>query len=181
MTPPSSILMGKHHHMGLQLDKLLSDQAVHLVEGLELDKLNEKFLPIKDTHQVHLGWNFKMAETQLESFSQVTPSLFFSYAVIPFFCRESNPVIPPSGVRNRNITEEHTPFKSTSSTCDGSMNRDYTVLFPLVSQGVLVSSLRVQNYVLISSLRNRKVLICHSVLIRLIIWSSFGNFKKGQI
>ncbi|CAG7895022.1 unnamed protein product [Brassica rapa] len=52
MTPPSSILMGKHHHMGLQLDKLLSDQAVHLVEGLELDKLNEKFLPIKDTHQV---------------------------------------------------------------------------------------------------------------------------------
>ena len=30
----------------------MSDQAVHLVEGLELDKLNEKFLPIKDTHQV---------------------------------------------------------------------------------------------------------------------------------
>ena len=32
----------------------MSDQAVHLVEGLELDKLNEKFLPIKDTH--HVGY-----------------------------------------------------------------------------------------------------------------------------
>nr|VDD52121.1 unnamed protein product [Brassica oleracea] len=56
MTPLSSLLMGKHH-TGLQLAPetelaLLSDQAVHLVEGLELDKLNEKFLPIKDTHQV---------------------------------------------------------------------------------------------------------------------------------
>nr|VDC77095.1 unnamed protein product [Brassica rapa] len=178
MTPLSSLLMRKQH-MGLHLDKLLSDQAVHLVEGLELDKLNEKFLPIKDTHQVgyvqgatHNVFFFVLCVLTLE---------YLNAMLNHCFVYSSNPVIPPSGVRNRNITEEHTPFKSTSSTCDGSMNRDYTVLFPLVSQGVLVSSLRVQNYVLISSLRNRKVLICHSVLIRLIIWSSFGNFKKGQI
>ncbi|WZZ28696.1 hypothetical protein YC2023_012097 [Brassica napus] len=37
---------------------------------------------------------------------------------IPCSIKESNPVIPPSGVRNRNITEEHTPFKSTSSSDD---------------------------------------------------------------
>ncbi|KAG5415737.1 hypothetical protein IGI04_003304 [Brassica rapa subsp. trilocularis] len=37
---------------------------------------------------------------------------------IPCSIKESNPVILPNGVRNRNITEEHTPFKSTSSSDD---------------------------------------------------------------
>ncbi|KAH0847314.1 LOW QUALITY PROTEIN: hypothetical protein HID58_090488 [Brassica napus] len=140
---------------------------------------------------VHLGWNFKMAETQLESFSQewfyipvggslpnteqknlavdtfrdvkangrqrkrngrrnlasnytdanngrsaafkrqsganhiirglrnASPApIKATIETIPCSIKESNPVIPPSGVRNRNITEEHTPFKSTSSSDD---------------------------------------------------------------
>ncbi|CAN6925527.1 unnamed protein product [Brassica oleracea var. botrytis] len=147
MTPLSSLLMGKHH-TGLQLAPetelaLLSDQAVHLVEGLELDKLNEKFLPIKDTHQV----GYVQEAT--------THNVFFCFLCIYLDLHLCY----------------HTPF-----------NKIESIIFFMFGSGLTSQDTkRVQNYVLISSLRNRKVLICHSVLIRLIIWTSFGNFKKGQI
>ncbi|CAN6919637.1 unnamed protein product [Brassica oleracea] len=138
MTPLSSLLMGKHHtglHLAPETElALLSDQAVHLVEGLELDKLNEKFLPIKDTHQVGyvqeatthnvFFWCHKILEKKI--FSAIQKGKFT-------FCFSYRKLHPSEFCSFRFALED-------DLTCDGSVNRDYTVLFPLVSQGVLVSS-----------------------------------------
>ncbi|KAG2246675.1 hypothetical protein Bca52824_086303 [Brassica carinata] len=162
MTPLSSLLMGKHHtglHLAPETElALLSDQAVHLVEGLELDKLNEKFLPIKDTHQNLLGWlvgnHSNVSKCTLNWKIGVIKSLKRKYSA-PF-----RKVVVDDGKSDRIIVNDNRELVSTQhAITEYQMNRDYTVLFPLVSQGVLVSS---QSQGLIDSPPSHETEYCRS-------------------
>ncbi|CAF2077854.1 unnamed protein product [Brassica napus] len=165
MTPLSSLLMGKHHtglHLAPETElALLSDQAVHLVEGLELDKLNEKFLPIKDTHQNLLGWlvGNHSNKTSGASAYGVIKSLKRKYSA-PFRKASLHSVVVDDGKSDRIIVNDNRELVSTQhAITEYQMNRDYTVLFPLVSQGVLVSS---QSQGLIDSPPSHETEYCRS-------------------